>query len=213
MRVLTSFATTNTPDALLRALPHYPASGESDANGASDWGDDDEDSFIAREAMCIKGGKSCWAILKGGFIQWKNLVITTPRAKGKKRRRNSYEQEEVFIGEGSESPSVVAENAWPVLIWLVGLFEKDETVTEQKGLRGSYRSICLLYLLTCLRIARHSPLLLSQIPAPRSGKHWEADAPLDVIFHCLNQTDERRRAVGPRLLASVRFLCSLYLSL
>lgn len=53
---------------------------------------------------------------------------------------------------------------------------------------------------------RHSPLLLSQIPAPRGGVglRWDVEAPLEIVFFCLHQTDERRKLMGARLMALVR---------
>jgi hypothetical protein len=57
----------------------------------------------------------------------------------------------------------------------------------------------------CTIVARHSPILLSQIPPPRggSGARWEADAPLDVVFYCLEQTQPKRRTMGARLMTLV----------
>ena len=56
-----------------------------------------------------------------------------------------------------------------------------------------------------MRVARHSPILLSQIPPPRSGTgaRWEADAPLDIVFYCLEQTAPKRRDMGARLMTLV----------
>lgn len=53
---------------------------------------------------------------------------------------------------------------------------------------------------------RFSLLLLSQIPPPRggSGPRWEAGAPLDIVFHAVDQNDGERRDMAIRLLALVR---------
>ena len=61
-----------------------------------------------------------------------------------------------------------------------------------------------------INVARHSPILLSQIPPPRggSGARWEADAPLDVVFYCLEQTHPKRRTMGARLMTLVNNMFS-----
>ena len=60
-------------------------------------------------------------------------------------------------------------------------------------------------LMSYVRVARHSPILLLQIPPPRSGTgaRWEADAPLDIVFYCLEQTAPKRRDMGARLMTLV----------
>lgn len=57
-----------------------------------------------------------------------------------------------------------------------------------------------------LQTARHSPILLSQIPPSRTntGARWEADALLDVVVYCLEQYDyPQRKAAGARLWTAV----------
>jgi hypothetical protein len=138
LRLLASFAHTNSPGALGRALPEYLS--------ASDWikkesekdhdQEGEEDSYIAQEAMCIQEAKHVWAILKSGMIQRKVIAPTTPKGKGKKRRRDYEHVEEIvpLNEEGTAQPVVVAENAWPVLDWLLVVLEKDELLTEKNGL-------------------------------------------------------------------------------
>jgi len=118
----------------------------------------------------------------------------TPKGKGKKRRRDYEHMEEVIPigGEGAIPLVVIAENAWPVLDWLLVVLERDELLMEKSG------------------SPRHSPILLSQIPPPRSGTgaRWEADAPLDIVFYCLEQTAPKRRAMGARLITLLINLAS-----
>lgn len=86
--------------------------------------------------MCIKEAKHCWGILKDGFVQRKTPALSTPKGNGKKRGRDHFAQEDVFNEAAvAEPPCVVSENAWPVLDWLVGVFEQDEILTEGLGLR------------------------------------------------------------------------------
>lgn len=53
--------------------------------------------------------------------------------------------------------------------------------------------------------ARHSPLLLSQLPLPRGTKEarWEVDAPLDIALFALSFDDCERKMMGTRLLTLV----------
>lgn len=58
-----------------------------------------------------------------------------------------------------------------------------------------------------LPVARYSPLLLNQIPAPRSGKdaRWEAELPLSIVLHALTQDgNDQRQMMGARLIHLVK---------
>ncbi|KIJ67941.1 hypothetical protein HYDPIDRAFT_83831 [Hydnomerulius pinastri MD-312] len=181
-RLLLSFLSTNSPESLFRALPSYPLNKAPENGVRPEPSNDghDEDSIIARESLCIRDCKNCWIILRSSFIQRKKLFSPAGDVK-KKRGRSAYDIEDVDFDNGSNAPPApVAEHAWPVLDWLLSLFEKDESLTELKS--G----------------AKFSPLLLSQIPPPRggSGQRWEADAPLDIIFHCVQQ---QRQELAVRL--------------
>ena len=137
LRLLTSFVLTNSPGALGRALPEYVSMSDLQTKERENYQDQEEDSYIAREAMCIQEAKHVWAILKGGMIQRKMIVPMTPKGKGKKRRRDYESHGEMipFDVEAAAPPVVVAVNAWPVLGWLLMLLEKDERVTENSSLR------------------------------------------------------------------------------
>ncbi|KAF8844655.1 hypothetical protein BDN67DRAFT_894529 [Paxillus ammoniavirescens] len=182
-RLLMSFLSTNSPESLIRALPRYPLNntvGTSEPRND----DHDEDSVIAQESLCIKDCRNCWAILKDGFIPRKKLLPLAHDGR-RKRARNTYEIEDVNLEDGVPTqPSIVAEHAWPVLDWLLSLFEKDESLANQN------------------LAAKFSPLLLSQIPPPRggTGPRWEVDAPLDILFYCVQQEDRQRREMSTRLL-------------
>ncbi|KAF9222564.1 hypothetical protein BS17DRAFT_809244 [Gyrodon lividus] len=185
-RLLLSFLSTNSPKSLFRALPRYPLNNAIGNIMLPQPSNDehDEDSVIARESLCIKDCRNCWAILKGGFIQRKRLLPLAQDG-GRKRGRNTYTIENVDLEYGSTSqPAIIAEHAWPVLDWLLLLFEKDELVAAQKSTE------------------KFSSLLLSQIPPPRggAGPRWEADAALDILFYCIQQEDRQRREMSTRLL-------------
>lgn len=185
-RTLRVLADVNSPASLLRALPAYPE--PTDGNTAPSLADPelplDADSFVALEAVRFRDCKNCWNILKSGFI--KSLSESTSSFPGspRKRRRGEAPVKYAHMDE-EESSLVVGENAWPVLDWLLFLFEKDELSTEAS------------------RKVRYSPLLLAQIPPTRSdtGSKWDANDPLEIVFHCFRQQDESRRAMGSRLLS------------
>lgn len=127
-RLLMSFANTNSPESIFRALPCYGSS----SSGEPELNDDEEDSLIAREALYIKESKHCWSLLVEGFVPRRRQIFSTPKGKGKNRFEG-----DIFFNEASatEMRAVVAENAWPVLDWLLRIFERDELATEHDGLR------------------------------------------------------------------------------
>ncbi|KAG7088370.1 hypothetical protein E1B28_012373 [Marasmius oreades] len=160
-RTLFAFAQTNSLEAIFNALPSL--SRTEDATGSI------EDSPLAIEALCISRCKSCWNLLSPGLIQ------PTAEQFHVKRYPSSDSEED-------DLEPVVADHAWPVLKWLIFLFEHDEARMERKGL------------------PRHSPCLLEQIPAPKGERNlrWEVEAPLDIVFSCL-KAPESHQLLGARL--------------
>lgn len=205
-RLLFSFLATNSPRSLFRALPRYPLDDPADNDLPPALNDNShgEDSLISRESLCIKDCKHCWAILKDGFVQRKKFF---PPDTSKKRGRAAYDVQDVVLdqGQGSGTQAVVAEHAWPVLEWLLSLFEKDECLNSHKSL-GKVRLLDRVRNNRYLILEKFSLLLLSQIPPPRgsSGPRWEASAPLDIIFYAVRQDDGERRDMATRLLTLVR---------
>jgi hypothetical protein len=135
-RLLASLVATYPPAVLFGALPRYTAEGHSLV------GDEDEYSVIAREAMRITECKNCWAILAEGFIQRKkfghfgsndNSNSTTRKFRGK----DPFADDDDEDASDDDVPCIVAENAWPVLDWIIVIFERDEIEQEKNGLRGS----------------------------------------------------------------------------
>ncbi|THH19954.1 hypothetical protein EW146_g1306 [Bondarzewia mesenterica] len=183
---LSAFALTNSPDSLMQALPRYPSLGEhdlTDQNMFEQNEDLDRDSYVAEQAASLKDYKDCWRILKEDSLQHAQdegmgMFTGSP---SKRRRMRSHTR---IHRQDDDPPLPIGPNSWPVLNWLVRLFEKDEERMERSGQ------------------PRYSPLLLSQIPPIRSeaGAKWAADAPLDAVFHCLIQDNFRKRSMGTQLL-------------
>lgn len=184
-RLLLSFVRTNTPTSLFQALPQPRRNNELTFEG------DDHDSIVAKESLCIKDAKHCWAILKEGFVP--RIKIPPPSLlAGKKKRGKLITDTEEYEADRSNSVlAPVAEHAWLVLRWLVELFQRDEYLTSGDA------------------SAKHSPLLLLQIPPPRSGTglRWEADAPLDIVFYCVSQDQPQRRQLGLELMTLLIGIC------
>ena len=137
--LLFSFAATNSPASLLRAFPSYPLNPDPSAvRGRVEGADvdfDGEDSVIARIAsLSVKSATSVWSMLKPGFVQWDIAVAEVEgKGKGTKRQLAKLKQESY---EDEEDPSaLVSEGAWPVLEWLISLFERDAETTEKEGKR------------------------------------------------------------------------------
>ncbi|KAG1829146.1 hypothetical protein EV424DRAFT_1382984 [Suillus variegatus] len=185
-RLLLSFVRTNTPTSLFQALPQPGKSDELPFEG------DDHDSVVAKESLCIKDAKHCWAILKEGFVP--RIKISQPSLlAGKKKRGKLIANTEEYVEEKYSNSVLapVAEHAWLVLQWLVELFQRDESLASGDG------------------SVKHSPLLLLQIPSPRSGTglRWEVDAPLDIVFYCVSQGQPQRRQLGLELMALLIGIC------
>lgn len=179
-RLLLSFVRTNTPTSLFQALPQPRRNNELPFEG------DDHDSVVAKESLCIQDAKHCWAILKEGFVP--RIRVSQPSLlAGKKKRGKLIIEPEEYVEENRSNSVLapVAEYAWLVLLWLVELFQRDESLKSGDG------------------SVKHSPLLLLQIPLPRSGTglRWEADAPLDIVFYCVSQSQPQRRQLGLELMA------------
>ncbi|KAH9992651.1 hypothetical protein BJV77DRAFT_944958 [Russula vinacea] len=182
-RTLRVLADINSPTSLLRALPAYRDPNDADG-GPPDFDPElpsDVDSFVASEAIRLKNCKNCWNILKFGFIK----SLADGSSTSSKAAAGYCSAADLSHANEEDTSLVVGENAWPILDWLLVLFEKDESMTEasQQG-------------------TRYSPLLLAQIPPTRSdaGTKWDANDPLEIVFHCFKQQDDARRAMGSRLL-------------
>ncbi|KAF5385121.1 hypothetical protein D9615_000897 [Tricholomella constricta] len=174
-RLLSSYAITNLPATIARALPCYedPRKDQGPHNL-----DGSLESVIGPQSMCIPMAKSCWHILTEDFTQH-GPSYSLPSGKGKKRAHHSDSADEAITGN-----AVVGPDAWPVLDWLLLLFEQDEMLTAACG------------------SGRFSDLLLQQIPCPRSdsGPRWDTEVPLRIVFYCLEEEDLRRQALGTRLM-------------
>ncbi|KAF8894070.1 hypothetical protein BD779DRAFT_1467625 [Infundibulicybe gibba] len=171
-QLLMSLATTNSPEALARALPRYPDAFNDIP--AADIDTDEPD--IAKEAACIKEAKSCWVLLSETFLDRQPAAA---KAKGKGRRDTHESTDEREIGG-----PLICDDAWFLLEWLIVLFERDEDMVEAQGK------------------PRHSLIFVQQLPPPRDGTitRWETETPLRIVFYCFRETNLKRQMLGSRLM-------------
>ena len=96
------------------------------------------ESIIGKETMCVQRAKSCWTLLTEGYTARgprRGNVLGSP-GKGKGKDRVAYDSDEEDTSHfDEEEDAVVGEDAWPVLEWLLVLFEQDELVTVGRGSR------------------------------------------------------------------------------
>ncbi|KAM6502001.1 hypothetical protein JOM56_001978 [Amanita muscaria] len=176
-QLLFSFAATQTPDSLARALPCYDASYTVTGIANEDMGDSD----ISRESLCINEARDCWGILAEGFVSKSRVLFSSPKRKSRRRIEDDFG---LLDDEGKGNCDIIGESAWPVLDWVLTLFERNEQVTLSK------------------ENSLYSPLLLNQIPPTRSstGARWDIENPLAIVIFCLQQSDFRRQRIGARLM-------------
>ena len=138
LRLLEAFVSTNSPDALLRALPRFRQNGvdSSVSQAGLMTTHEDEDSFLARSSRIIRDAKHCWELFREGFVK-PYTDATASRTNGRKRKTTTkdiqYSDEEG--GDDFEQPLAVAPYAWPVLQWLLSVIEKEEIWIERGGER------------------------------------------------------------------------------
>lgn len=132
--LLLSFVRTNTPTSLFQALP------QPRVNGACDelpFGSDDYDSVVAKESLCIKDAKHCWAILKEGFVpRIKNSPSSVPAGKRQRSKISTRAEQYVEDNLGDVVLAPVADHAWLVLQWLVELFQRDQHLSSGSASGG-----------------------------------------------------------------------------
>ncbi|KAL4247947.1 hypothetical protein ABKN59_008921 [Abortiporus biennis] len=207
--LLLDFAFTNSPPSLMRALPSYGHPHLAKKQNLMDFAKDDDAeplSYIAKRARSLVEAKNCWEVLKEDFVQRiptssgsaKNLFgegTSTPSqsqsrkkpGRSSKRKKTSESEDESGSQSGvanGENKKLVGEYSWNLLEWIVILFERDEEKSTIDGL------------------PQFSPLLLSQIPPPRSGTggRWDIDSPLGIVSYCIAQDNEHHKLLGVRLL-------------
>ena len=156
--LLNSFLITLPTSVMLKALPSY--------DSRIDYCPGPSDHYaLASAATSICSAQNCWEFLRPGFLQPLGAARTS-----------------IFFSVPPSSVPV-AENAWPVLEWLVAVFERTPETNP----------------------------LLSQIPPTTSGPRFSIQAIMDIIFHGFAEpSNDRRVKIGERLtnMVSTHFISS-----
>lgn len=144
LRLLNAFVQTNTPASLCRALPSYERSAlANDSNSRPD-DEGDWDSEILRRSRRIMEARSCWELLREGFVQPETSSAqgaTTPsRARTRQSRRLTINNTSERDGVLHKIPDVIGPQAWPLLDWILTVLEKDEQFTSCD--HSAYDMIC-----------------------------------------------------------------------
>jgi hypothetical protein len=125
MRLLTALSLTNTPGAILDALPSFDGSPKS---GAVRSATPEDDSFVAREAACFEEYRSCWEIMREGSVRRKKEEPYAQKGNRRKRRKLQDDENELELGLDTTAP--VGRQSWAVLNLFVTLFERDQDLND-----------------------------------------------------------------------------------
>lgn len=178
--LLNAFIRTNSPECLMRGLPYHSYVDNDGVKDVDPFGkestDNSEDNSPLRdELLAIQSLKDCWGLLRDGFV-----------------KRKQFDQS--HVGEEQSKTlenTIVGPYAWPILEWLIQVYEKDE---RQEGEKGHGEDGFLFHAINRMKdiLAPYSALLLCQIPPPRSktGPRWDAEAPLQVAFTCFSSISD-----------------------
>ncbi|KAJ3552207.1 hypothetical protein NM688_g4272 [Phlebia brevispora] len=136
-RVLRAFAQTNSPASICRALPSYDSSVSPTPGKTipSRQFAEVSDSEISRRSKRIIEAKNCWELLRENFVQAETYpaqdYLSTQNSRLRRTRRSymngASEPEEM----DSDAPDPVGPLAWPLLDWLLTVFEKDELTCNE----------------------------------------------------------------------------------
>lgn len=129
-KLLMAYLNTNAPDALFRALPRR-RSPLSLLHGHTEG-----DSTVAKRALCVLQAKDCWELLHSGFLSRQSVALSTPKAKTRYSERIGHSRTGALDSE-TVPPMAVTERAWPLLEWLISLFERDEKLKNVDGAQGT----------------------------------------------------------------------------
>lgn len=130
LTLLRSYVNVNPPQSLMRAFPFYSyvdENGQNDVNPFSNENLEDvlhEDNTPLRdELLKFRSLKDCWGCMKDGFV------------KRKQQDTVSRSQRQTTL----EEPMIVGPYAWPILEWLISVFEKDQELKRQTdGSKSSF---------------------------------------------------------------------------
>lgn len=132
-RLLKAYAHTNSAGSLLRALPSYGCAdipGLAQSLPQASFIDDDGDSEITKASRRVRDAKNCWEMLREGFVMRQDQSAESSTSRSRYLRGSHRDDTSDREGSPSDVPAPVGPHAWPVLDWLLMLFEKDEATSD-----------------------------------------------------------------------------------
>ena len=186
-----------SPEALLRAIPYYPLS-DSELSEAprkirkgtfseqtSFATHEEKDSFLEKRAEdSLRSCRDCWDLLRPDVVERLD-----------NQDKSSAESEDDALS------SCIGRYSWPLLEWLVCLFEKDQILGNSDNCESNAR--VSFFLAFADKEIAWSALLLTQIkPAHTSDgvSRPNPDPLVDIMLLCYRQTDFERQILGKRIL-------------
>lgn len=106
----------------MRGLPHHSYVGRDGVKDVDPFGQEqlliepEDNSPLRDELLAMQALKDCWGLMRDGFVRRKRL--------------DQSHLEDESVGPGG---AVVGPYAWPVLEWLIQVFEKDERRERERG--------------------------------------------------------------------------------
>lgn len=126
---LRSFHTAYKASTILNELPSYGPRLDPSLQITDDVSIEEADSLLSQEAERIRDCKDCWQFLRADFV--------CPVKDAKRADRNDPlddgQASHSFDEGGDLVIDVVGATAWPVLGWLLTMFERDQYDTLHSG--------------------------------------------------------------------------------
>lgn len=132
-RLLHAYSLTYPPELLLRAIPCYPlrdsevASVPREIDAGVPWQistGEDMDSILSKVAVILKEQKDCWGLLRPGVVAPPKDDSSPAQKRQPVPPLSSDEEDE------SSVPALIGTHSWPLLEWLITLFEKDQELAD-----------------------------------------------------------------------------------
>jgi hypothetical protein len=124
--LLKAFAGTNAPESLMRGLPFYSYEDNDGAMDVDPFREEkitderaEDNSPLKNEVLAMQELKDCWELLRGGIV--------------KRKQVDRCRSDGMVANSEPEDDDVVGPYAWPVLEWLIRVFENDERRAVKEG--------------------------------------------------------------------------------
>ncbi|GJJ06368.1 hypothetical protein Clacol_000559 [Clathrus columnatus] len=196
LALLRSYVGINSPQSLMRAFPFYPYVSEDGTNDGSLFGNErleerfhEDNTPLREEIVKFQFLKDCWGCLKERFAKRNQQDSALGSRKQNILDSGTIEQQAGFVGP----------YAWPILEWLISVFEKDEELQQLNGESGRGP-----------RIGLDVPVeILKECFLPPSLDSIVSNSNMDFSY----TTAEKRQELGARFLSLTENLDVFFSSL